>query len=116
MVDRRFINERNVSMGIVTSVHSQCPPLTSNNIFYYENRLFFQSLITEKAEGIFLSNGLHFVETKNSFILNQKHEKFRFPLQPLFKNFVCGVGGTKTRGKNRKYEAHINWTCHLWTG
>ena len=88
MVDRRFINERNVSMGIVTPVHSQCPPLTSNNIFYYENRLFFQSSETQKVVGIFLSNWLHFVETKNSFILNQKHEKFRFPLQPLFNGSV----------------------------
>ena len=24
-------------------------------------------------------------------------------------------GGTETRSKNRGSEAHINWTCHMWT-
>ena len=90
MVDRRFINERNVSMGIVTSVHSQCPPLTSTIFFTTKIGCFFKAqLSTQKVVRIFLSNWLHFEETKNSFILNQKHEKFRFPLQLLFKRVVA---------------------------
>ena len=26
------------------------------------------------------------------------------------------MGGTENRSKNRGSEAHINWTCHMWTG
>ena len=117
-MDRRFINERNVSMGIVTSVHSQCPPPTSNNIFYYENRLFFQSSITQKVVGIFLSNWLHFVETKNSFILNQKHEKFRFPLQLLFNefNFFCGLAADSCRLTADSYGLSLQLCAVLPTG
>ena len=50
--------------------------------FLLRKSAVFQSSLTQKVEGIFLSNWLHFVETKNSFNLNQKHEKFQFPLQP----------------------------------
>ena len=45
--------------------------------------------------------------TQERALLNPEMSSLKFCL--------CG-GVTATRSKNRGSEAHINWTCHMWTG
>ena len=69
----------------------------------------FLKLNISKSSRIFWSKWLHFVEIKNFFILHQKHDNFRFPLHPSFKQNGAKMKSTLGFGNQHwTFEYKIN--------